>query len=579
MSEAEHNLHNMIDLIPSCIAISANGQRIYLNCTLATLLQSNNIPEELFRQTLAKLLPTAESPYAVSACTVCVKNMLFSVLFRCGYCFNEPVTIYAVQDLTEQDAQQKELEIYKIFMQTMPDQGIMLCDANHKILLYNRPENIKFYDDTPDNMVVGRKYEDVFPDPEQSDLLRVLKTGVPIINEKNIYSTPEGKTIIAFGSTYPIIKDGKILAAAANLRWNNDIVPLLNNILEFQNQFYYQPNSNHTRFTFSDIIGNSPAMQAAIQQAKKVSSFTSMPVLICGETGTGKELFAQSIHNASANRPHPFVAINCAAIPENLLESTLFGSVKGAFTDAQNTAGLFEQAGKGTLFLDEINSMPLGLQAKILRVIQERVFRKVGSTKEQIVNCRIISSMNKPPEECIANQTMREDLYYRISVVTINVPPLREREGDIPLLVQYFIQKYSQLYNVPPVSVPQKYLDILSAHTWPGNVRELQNIIESSLIMMNPQIDEVSLPNISILTKRASLPTPDPIPLPAKNAEETPNSYNLKAALSSLETDIILKALRDYNGNITRAAKSLGISRSNLQYRIKKLQIGIDSVN
>ncbi|MPM67330.1 Arginine utilization regulatory protein RocR [bioreactor metagenome] len=326
--------------------------------------------------------------------------------------------------------------------------------------------------------------------------------------------------------------------------------------------------NNNTRYTFSSIICNSDIMRAAIQKAKKAASFTLLPILIYGETGTGKELFAQSIHNASANKSHPFIAVNCAAIPETLLEITLFGSVRGAFTDAVNATGLFEQAGSGTIFLDEINSMPMSIQPKILRVIQEKSFRKLGSSSEIAVNCRIIASMNRPPLDCIANNTLREDLFYRLSAITIEVPPLRERKEDIETLANYFIQKYSATYEVAPIVMPPKYLEMLRKHSWPGNVRELQNTIESSLVMLEPSSG--SFPTPDIFTHYDAEMSGGPSTTDNFLPSEETKVANLKDTLFFTEKQMLVTALNKYSWNISNAAKALGISRSNLQYKIEK---------
>jgi arginine utilization regulatory protein len=203
------------------------------------------------------------------------------------------------------------------------------------------------------------------------------------------------------------------------------------------------------------------------------------PVLIFGETGTGKELFAQSIHNSRPRANQPFVAINCAAVPESLLESILFGTVKGAFTGAQNTKGVFEQAGSGTLFLDEINSMPRAMQTKLLRVLQEKSVRRVGADYEIPVKCLIITSSNEQLEECVRNGTLRNDLYYRLALLRINIPPLREWGKDIEILARHFLKTKGRLYGKKNIGLSTDFLNYLYQHSWPGNVRELEHTIES----------------------------------------------------------------------------------------------------
>lgn len=552
-------------ILPVGAAVSDESRELHCNAYLLSLLKEHRISRNAFLEKMLFQANDNKEPYEIS-----FRDAVFYVYYKKDSLSGHEIHTFIIQDRTEYHEKLDELQIYKTLMESTNDQGFMVCDANHKVLIYNKPAAAAPDDDTIAESVIGNRYEDVFPHPETSNMLKVLKTGVPIINEKNVYLTPSGKTITAFGSSYPIkTREGKIIASASVIRWSNNIVPLLKDILEFQNQFLCQGKmNNNTRYTFSSIIGNSDIMRAAIQKAKKAASFTLMPILIYGETGTGKELFAQSIHNASANKSHPFIAVNCAAIPETLLEITLFGSVRGAFTDAVNTTGLFEQAGSGTIFLDEINSMPMSIQPKILRVIQEKSFRKLGSSSEIAVNCRIIASMNKPPLDCIANNTLREDLFYRLSAITIEVPPLRERKEDIETLANYFIQKYSATYEVAPIVMPPKYLEMLRRHSWPGNVRELQNTIESSLVMLEPSSGSFPAPDIFThydaeisggSSKADNLPPP-----------EESEVANLKDALFSTEKQMLVTALNKYSWNISNAAKALGISRSNLQYKIEK---------
>src|SRR5699024_1402645 len=240
------------------------------------------------------------------------------------------------------------------------------------------------------------------------------------------------------------------------------------------------------RFSFDQIVGSSMEFLSVIDEAKRATR-TSSSVLIIGETGTGKELFAQSIHSGGARSSGPFIAQNCAAIPESLMESLLFGAKKGAFTDAIDSPGLFEQADGGTLLLDEINSLNPMLQAKLLRVLQERTIRRIGDTKDKKVDVRIIATMNEDPADIVAENRIRKDLYYRLSVVSLFIPPLRERKEDIFPLVHIFIEKYNALFNMQVQGLTEEVITILYEHDWPGNVRELEHIIEGA---MNLIIDE-----------------------------------------------------------------------------------------
>lgn len=246
------------------------------------------------------------------------------------------------------------------------------------------------------------------------------------------------------------------------------------------------------KYDFSKIIGRSPALQNILSEVKKIADAKSN-VLILGETGTGKELIARAIHHSSKRADKPFTPINCSAIPEALLESELFGHVKGSFTGAHATKkGLFEESNSGTVFLDEIGDLSFGLQSKLLRVLEERVIRPVGGTQCIKVDLRIISATNRNLEECVKDGKFREDLYYRINVFTIKIAPLRERKEDVEFLVRHFIEKYSAELAKPRYEIEPRAMEILLAYNWPGNVRELQNIIERAILISDENVISTS---------------------------------------------------------------------------------------
>ena len=290
---------------------------------------------------------------------------------------------------------------------------------------------------------------------------------------------------------------------------------------------------------------------------------------LVGETGTGKEIFAQSIHQASPRRSKKFLAINCAAIPETLIESLLFGTQKGSFTGSEDKAGYFEEASGGTLFLDELNSMSLARQSKILRVIQENTFRRVGGNKDLKLDVRIISSCNEDPFRAIADNQFRRDLFYRLSTVMLELPPLREHLEDLEELVRYHLNATSYQYVHGITEVDPRVYAILRAYNWPGNVRELfhvldyaQNVADSSI--MRPE----HLP--SYLTKnRTATQHSDEGHVPVIDF----SSNTLQSLLEDYEHEIILQALNHCGGNISRTAETLGILRQSLQYRIRKYGI------
>jgi arginine utilization regulatory protein len=290
------------------------------------------------------------------------------------------------------------------------------------------------------------------------------------------------------------------------------------------------------------------------------ASQTDSPVLIGGRTGTGKELFVQAIHNASTRKNKPFIAQNCAALPANLLESILFGSVKGSFTGAENRPGLFELAHGGTLFLDEINSMPLDLQAKLLRALQNHNIRRVGASSTIDVDVRIIAAFNSDIEDILSTGQLRKDLFYRLNVISIIVPELKERKEDIPVLVDFFIEKYNKEKNKFIRNLSPNVMAIFMNYDWPGNVRELQHTIEGI----------ASLFDVDIIRE-------EHLPFQFKSERKKNGSISLdeigslSEILDKTEQKIIKAALDSTENNISKAAELLNIPRQTLQYRIKKL--------
>lgn len=315
------------------------------------------------------------------------------------------------------------------------------------------------------------------------------------------------------------------------------------------------------QITFSNIVGKSQSISHTINQAK-VYSQSDSPVLILGESGTGKELFARSIHNLSSRSGNPFVAVNCGAIPDQLLESELFGYEAGSFTGAKNTGktGLFEIANGGTLFLDEIGEMPPHLQVKLLRVLQERKIRKLGSNEEKPINVRIISATNKDLSKMVDENQFRLDLFYRINIFTLYIPSLRERPDDIKVLVDYYINEFSEKYHKNIEGINAKAIEKLLNYSWIGNVRELQNVIERAVALnYSGEIDSSEL----ILSNKAEVGT---VAL---------QSESLKETLENVEKNMIIEALKK-SGSIRGCAKSLGVTHTLLINRMKKYSITKD---
>jgi len=316
-----------------------------------------------------------------------------------------------------------------------------------------------------------------------------------------------------------------------------------------------------------EIIGQSEAIKEVFDRIEKVGT-TDVTVLIEGESGSGKELVAREIHKRSKRRNEPLIVMNCAAVPETLIESELFGHEKGAFTGAaERRSGKFELANKGTIFLDEIGDMSISTQSKLLRVLQEQKFERLGGAETLAVDVRIISATHRDLEEEIEEGRFREDLYYRIKVVNIKIPPLRHRKEDIPLLVNRFIQYFSEKHQKNIVSISNEAMKILISYNWPGNVRQLKNIIESAVVLANKEIlDTADLPE--------EIKHPENTAVTLKNID-----YNLsfrdakKILIENFERDFIKRKLEEFSGNISRTAEALDMHRQNLQQKIRDLRI------
>jgi formate hydrogenlyase transcriptional activator len=335
----------------------------------------------------------------------------------------------------------------------------------------------------------------------------------------------------------------------------------LKNKLEEEKLYLEEEISN--QFNFREIIGNSSSLKRALQDAQTVAP-TDSSVLIFGETGTGKELIARAIHNLSARKDHTLVKVNCAAIPTGLLESEMFGHEKGAFTGAiEQRKGRFELAHRGTLFLDEVEDIPLDLQPKLLRVLQEQEFERLGSSRTITVDVRVVAATNADLAELVAEKKFRSDLYYRLNVFPITLPPLRERTEDIPLLVHFFAQKFAQRMKKPIERIPSETVTALTRYSWPGNIRELQNLIERAVILSRGNVLDVPLAEL-------------------KQNGKTTSEQNGTHALEAVEREHILRVLRETNwviGGVAGAAARLGLPRTTLNNKMQKLGISRPRLN
>ena len=347
---------------------------------------------------------------------------------------------------------------------------------------------------------------------------------------------------------------------------NNKIIPLVAKAMEKASAAYQQQKKEATsvgrQYSFDTIVGKSPAIQAAIALAQKVSA-TEVPVLLTGETGTGKEVFAQSIHQHSSRKGKSFVAINCSSFSRDLLESEMFGHKAGAFTGAlKETKGLFEEASGGTIFLDEIGDLELSCQVKLLRVLQDQTFEVLGDSRPRKVDIRVVSATNRDLRSMVADRTFREDLFYRINLITVHLPALRERREDIPLLARYFADKQSEINGLPRVEFSSDAQTYLSRLPFPGNIRELKNLVERTILVSGKTLLDTADFEVHCMNTSGAKST---IP---------PSLEGL--TLDELEKQTILRSLEAHGGNLSHVATALGISRAALYRRLEKYGIPID---
>ena len=395
-------------------------------------------------------------------------------------------------------------------------------------------------------------------DEETSTIMRVLKNKEPIINEKQYLNIFKERTVTVVSTTLPIKEGNEVIGAVDINRY------IYKSIRDIENSKYEDitKKKNHV-FTIDDILTKNDAMIKVKNRTLKAAQ-TNSPVMIYGETGTGKELIAQSIHNHSLRKDNPFIVQNCSAIPLTLGESTFFGTTRGSFTGAENKMGLFEMADGGTLVLDEINSMDINLQSKLLRTVENESFRRVGGKDLINVDVKLISILNEDIYSVLENNKMRRDLFYRLGVVLIHIPPLRERKEDIPLLVDSFINEYNFKMGKNIKGVSKDVMDLFMEYNWPGNVRELKHIIESAFNFAEGKIiDKEELPH-HISTQK-----------PTSNTININGKFSLTDAIEEHEIKYIKLALES-SSTLNEAASLLKISRQTLKYKIDSLGIEIE---
>lgn len=441
--------------------------------------------------------------------------------------------------------------------------GVQEINNEGRIVYCNRAAAM--LDDINIDDIMGRYILDVYPSltAESSTLMRVLKTGIPQINVEQSYTNYKGKQITTVNTTLPVMEYDRVVGAIELSRNITDFKRLSERVLDLQKQVHGQKPENltgdHAHFTFDDIVSTHRGVLRVKANAAKAAQ-TDSPILICGETGTGKELLVQAIHNASPRRHASFIAQNCAALPSTLLEGILFGTVKGGFTGATDRPGLFELADGGTLFLDEINSMPLELQAKILRVLQEDRVRRIGDTRTRAVNVRIIAATNVEPNLAVEQGCLRRDLYYRLNTMMFMLPDLKDRPEDIPVLTEFFIRKYNRKLYRNVQGVTEEVRKLFQNYPWPGNVRELEHVIEGALNLMDGRVIDVE--DLPPALQKAS---------GRRQHVLLQTGETFKGTLTSYEEQLLKEAMSACSHNVAKAARQLGIPRQTLQYRLKKM--------
>lgn len=440
----------------------------------------------------------------------------------------------------------------------LTNERFVIVNRNGEIL-YLSQKYCEFLNTTLE-AAVGKPVSEVI---ENSRMQIVAKTG-----KEEISDIQEINGSVMVASRYPLFVNGELVGALGTV-----VFPTPDNLREYINKIqllvtelnYYRTKDGHRakgKVTFANLVGESPLFLESKKLAEKVSNSDSS-ILITGESGTGKELFAHAIHNRSLRANFPFVPINCAAIPEELFESELFGYYEGAFTGAKRGGkkGFFEIANHGTIFLDEIGDLPFSMQSKLLRVLQEGEIQPVGAQKRIPIDVRIIAATNKDLSEMVKNSSFRQDLYYRLNVIHIEIPPLRKRKEDIQLIANHLLRKLEKIFYRKGVTFSEEVVKVLKNHTWPGNVRELENVLERAInVLDGNRIEVVHLPlylRDVISKENREIIVDEQIIEP------------LKETIAKSEKQAIIKALKVAKGNKLEAAKLLGISKTTFYDKYK----------
>ncbi len=468
----------------------------------------------------------------------------------------------------------QSLEIFKHFFDLI-HQPMAIIDKEGKYIYYNQ-ESAEL-DGYPQDKAIGKPLLKVYPNlqKEDSTMLKALLEGKEYLDNYQCYYNHVGKVVDYLHTTVPLYNHNKQIIGAIEIGRNlSNVRQLQDQVFKLNSRLYHSKEQS-----LPEIVFVSQKMQSVIDQTNILGA-NDVPVLIVGETGTGKELFAHLIHQTSDRRDKAFISLNCSALPTTLIESTLFGTVKGAFTGAENRQGYLELANGGTLFLDELNAMPLEMQSKLLRFLQEKTYWRLGGNKELHSDVRIVAAMNESPTDLLKNGRLRSDLFYRLNVGLIKLPALRERTDDIPVLARYFIDKHQDEIKVTISGISKHALKQLMSAPWPGNVRMLENAIVRSMVLQN---DPGELQHIVLDEELFEIESPHQQADVMTKIDDSVTNFSrfrdLTTQVENYERQLIIDALNQANGKIINAAKLLNVSRTTLQYKVKKYHIQMGVMN
>lgn len=442
------------------------------------------------------------------------------------------------------------------------DEGIHVVDTDGKTIYYN--EVAAKHDGLAVGEVIGKPLLSVFPSLNESTstLLKVMETKKAIYNQAQIYTNVYGKKIETMNTTLPIFVDDVLVGAMEIAKDYSSMKRLSEQLIDLQKKLLSKKKTSKKQstvtHTLNDLLTKNTHLEMIKNEAERLATSNS-PILVFGESGTGKEVFVQGIHHASNRANAPFIAQNCAAIPETLLESILFGTSKGSYTGAVERPGLFELADGGTLFLDELHAMPIDLQSKLLRVLEDGMVRRVGGTKDFYVDVRVVAAMNVHPKKALEDKLIRLDLFYRLNVLTFGLIPLRERKEDILYLAETFIEFYNRLLNKKVLELSEEIKTTFLNYKWAGNVRELKHTIEYMMNVCDGQT--LTSQHLPIMLREEIRVT--------SNSEDS--SFRVK--VEAYEINLIKEAMEFTEGNIQQAAKFLQIPRQTLQYKLQKYDL------